>query len=359
MSAYISKEELKALREIDLYTYLEQAEPGELVKVSGRMFTTKQHPSVRIENGKWYRHSAKTGDYSAIEYLVQVRDMEFLDAAWTVKNSFGTEGITVPVKTYTADSETKSKRLVLPPKDRAGNSKARAYLHGRGLSDVVTDKFIKEGHLYQGYKAGMAGAPPGPCLVFVGKDKDGSPRHASIRFIDREEYAKQDAKGSDKKYSLFVKGGKETQLCVFESPVDLMSGMDYLNSFLGKSMSGMPHMLSLSGVGGGAAEGKGSSNSALSRVLSENPGIKKVMLCLDNDPAGRAAISRLGSQLEMAGIRHSVFSAYPDGVKDMNEYLLHERRRTVKKIELAPKTETKALSPGPFKAEEREHECEI
>ena len=40
-------------KKLDLLTYLQNYEPQELVHVSGNVYCTKTHDSLRISNGKW------------------------------------------------------------------------------------------------------------------------------------------------------------------------------------------------------------------------------------------------------------------------------------------------------------------
>ncbi len=51
--AYIEPELVAKAKEMDLLTYLENYEPGQLVKLSGGEYCTKEHDSLKISNGKW------------------------------------------------------------------------------------------------------------------------------------------------------------------------------------------------------------------------------------------------------------------------------------------------------------------
>ena len=67
-----TKEELEEARKIDLYTYLSNYEPNELVMLTKDTYSTKRHDSVIINNGLWYRFSRGYGAKSAIDYLEKV-----------------------------------------------------------------------------------------------------------------------------------------------------------------------------------------------------------------------------------------------------------------------------------------------
>lgn len=49
---FYNQEEIEKAREVDLFTYLQACEPQELVHVSGNVYCTREHDSLRISNGK-------------------------------------------------------------------------------------------------------------------------------------------------------------------------------------------------------------------------------------------------------------------------------------------------------------------
>lgn len=66
---FYNQEEIEKAREVDLFTYLQACEPQELVHVSGNVYCTREHDSLRISNGKWCWFSRGIGGYSALDYL--------------------------------------------------------------------------------------------------------------------------------------------------------------------------------------------------------------------------------------------------------------------------------------------------
>lgn len=84
--AYYSKELLAEIKQIDLLTYLQNYEPGELVKINERMYTTREHDSLKISNGLWFWWSKGIGGRSALDFLVKVRGMDFTDAVEVLVN---------------------------------------------------------------------------------------------------------------------------------------------------------------------------------------------------------------------------------------------------------------------------------
>ena len=81
-----SKEELAEARKMDLFTYLQNYEPNELVRISKDTYTTKTHDSIRINNGLWYRFAKGYGGRSAIDYLIKVNGYSLPEAVKKVLN---------------------------------------------------------------------------------------------------------------------------------------------------------------------------------------------------------------------------------------------------------------------------------
>ena len=68
--SFYSRETVADVKKIDLLTYLQNYEPEELVHVSGNVYCTKAHDSLRISNGKWCWFSQGIGGKSALDYVV-------------------------------------------------------------------------------------------------------------------------------------------------------------------------------------------------------------------------------------------------------------------------------------------------
>ena len=69
MDNYTS-EEIRFARQMDLYYYLRQHEPHQLVHVAGNTYSTREHDSLKISNGKWCWFSRGIGGRSALDYLI-------------------------------------------------------------------------------------------------------------------------------------------------------------------------------------------------------------------------------------------------------------------------------------------------
>ena len=85
---FYDSETIERVRQVDLFTYLQSCEPQELVHVSGNVYCTREHDSLKISNGKWYWWSRGFGDISALDYLIKVLDMRHMKKLRTLMLEF-------------------------------------------------------------------------------------------------------------------------------------------------------------------------------------------------------------------------------------------------------------------------------
>ena len=206
---YIPPEVVAQAREMDLLTYLKNYEPQELVHFGGNTYCTREHDSLKISNGKWCWFSRGIGGYSALDYLIKVKEMPFLQAVETIMENLSA----APPAFVPAPKTPKEKALLLPQANRSATH-AVEYLHRRGIDYELIDFCIQTGRLYESY--------PYHNVVFVGMDTDGKPRYANQRGIGSDFIG--DANGSDKHYSFGIPAAVASDtLHLFESAVDLLS----------------------------------------------------------------------------------------------------------------------------------------
>lgn len=110
---YIPPEVVEKAREMDLLTYLKNYEPQELVHFGGNTYCTREHDSLKISNGKWCWFSRGIGGYSALDYLIKVKEMPFMQAVETIMGNLSATPPTV------ATVMTKPKEKVWYPRCRA------------------------------------------------------------------------------------------------------------------------------------------------------------------------------------------------------------------------------------------------
>lgn len=134
----IPPEVVEEARRVDLLTWLQQNDPGNLVKLSHNQFCTKEHDSLKISNGKWYWFSRGFGGYSALDYLMKVKNYDFVEAVEAIT---GKNGETVPVTYYEWETEgekpEEKERTLLIPELAKNTVQVEAYLKKRGISEDV------------------------------------------------------------------------------------------------------------------------------------------------------------------------------------------------------------------------------
>lgn len=171
-----------------------------------------------------------------------------------------------------------------------------AYLvRRRGIDREVVNAFANRKMIYESSQYHNA--------VFVGFDAKGNPRHANLRGTGAGSGFKGNAPGSVPEYS-FHWTGTSDRLYLFEAPIDLMSFIS-LNKHGWRSHS--------------YAACCGVADRVLFQMLRDNPNIKEVSLCLDNDEAGQAAADRIAKKLYAQGIQTEI--VVPN-YKDWNDDLL-------------------------------------
>lgn len=302
---YIPPEVVEKAREMDLLTYLKNYEPQELVHFGGNTYCTREHDSLKISNGKWCWFSRGIGGYSALDYLIKVKEIPFMEAVEVI---MGKAAVSPP--TYTpAQNQPKEKVLLLPKANRSATH-AVEYLHKRGIDYELIDFCVSTGRLYESY--------PYHNVVFVGMDSSGKARYANQRGI-RSDFI-GDANGSDKHYSFGIPAAVSSDtLNLFESAIDLLSygTMQRLDGLNWRS----ENLLSLAGVYRPKKEFSESTlPAAFVRYLDEHPHIRKVVLRLDNDSAGRLAADTIKALLPKK-YAVKVESKPPPQGKDYNDCL--------------------------------------
>ena len=302
MSNFVPKEVVEQAKQIDLLTYFMNNNPSELVKKGTNTYSLKSHDSVIISNGLWHRFSTNQAGKTAVDYLIKVEKMTFLEAVRTVLNR--------NINTYIIPKNGTNnvpKQIVIPEKSET-NKEVIDYLKNRGIDEDIILDCINKKLIYQENKTNN--------VVFVGYDNEHNIKYAGCRSTN-ERRIMRDAKGSSKEFSFrLLSNIKNNSLHIFESSIDLLSyatllkvkGYDYQNQ----------NLLALAGVY------QPSQNIEQSKVpiavktfLEKNKYIENIVLHFDNDRAGREATKALIIALN----KYNVYDIPAPYGKDINDYL--------------------------------------
>ena len=302
---YYTEKQIEQARSIDLLTYLQTYDPTELVHVRSNTYCTREHDSLKISNGKWMWWSRGFGGNSALDYLIKVKGMQFMDAM-KILTKEGTDLHDTDAKISRKPDCDVKRKLLLPDKSET-NFEVIRYLTSRGIDSDVIKACIDEGLLYESL--------PYHNCIFVGFDETGNAAYAFYRATTGERLMGE-AAGSDKRYSFRIDRAGST-LHVFESAIDLLSYATIMKMRTGEWRA--EPMLSLGGVYAPSLNKKQLKLPiALQNMTQNQTQINTIALHLDNDFAGRSATRSISEQL---GNKYIVRDEPPAYGKDCNDYL--------------------------------------
>ncbi|ERI90688.1 toprim domain protein [Clostridiales bacterium oral taxon 876 str. F0540] len=299
-------EQIAQADSINIISYAQSS--GYPVKqVTPRSFKIEGYGGLYIHSDghKWNWFSQNKGG-GAIQFVMEIENKTWVEA---IKHLLGISREVVRYMPPIVEKENKEKgEFVLPEKNNTFKHIFAYLINSRGIDKEIVYDFVKKHKIYENkYKS----------CVFVGSNKEGQAKYASIRSTNTTGSSfRCDVKNSDKTYP-FCKEGSNDTVCVFEAPIDLLSYLTLIKKH--NVLNFESHCISLGGV----------SDKALEYYLNENPNIKKIMLCLDNDEAGHFACQQIREKYRD---RYKIVRHLPEG-KDFNEQLLNMSKAYPKAVE--------------------------
>lgn len=299
---YIAPEVITEAKRMDLLTYLREYEPGELVKFSSNTYTTRTHDSLKISNGKWMWWSRGIGGKSALDYLIKVRGMDFVQAVQTI---MGNGSVSFPtcknIKSY-------EKQPLLLPQKSPTTEVVFDYLFGRGIDYEIINHCLEQELIIESL--------PYHNAVFIGYDENKEPKYAAYRATNQSRIM-GDCTGSKKQYSFRLTAENTGEVHLFECAIDLLSYAT-LMKLEGKDWRQF-NLVSLAGVYSPKQKIEDSKVPVtLGRLLEKDKTIRRIVLHLDNDIAGRKATKALQTILSD---KYEVVDDPPQYGKDVNDFL--------------------------------------
>ena len=274
----VTEEQITAAKQMSAIEFLRRYRPGQLVKAESRgEFQLKEHDSFKINEttSLWHWKSRDVGGKSALDYLIKVEGMKFVEAVQALCEES-------PSYIPPPSQPEQPKEFLLPPAAE-NNRRVFAYLLKRGIDRKVIEACVRAGILYESADYHNA--------VFVGKDECGTARYAFLRgTYTKGKPFKAEVSGSNKRFCFFLPPkGESKKLAVYEAAIETMAHLS-----LEKTVD--KYRLSLGGISA-PKEGETAYSfkkpAALESFLARHPEIEEIELCTNNDYAGRWAAEHI------------------------------------------------------------------
>lgn len=234
----------------------------------GRFYVGKEHDSLIIygdEKGwAWNSRGLKGAD--VISFIQQVENMTYVEA---LQRLLGTTNAEYHRESYkpAATAAAERKELSLPAKAEGRYNRVYAYLvYTRRLAPAVVNYCFKNKSLYQDNR--------GNC-VFVGYDNNSKAAYGAVRGTLTDVKYRGDCTGSNKEFGFkMINNNASSVVYVFESPIDAMSHATIANIVYSSDTAFKnQNRLALGGL----------NTVHLDKYLKDNPQVKTIKFCLDND----------------------------------------------------------------------------
>ena len=284
---------------------------GESVERVGREYVWEA-PSgkVSINGSEWFSQYELVGG-GAVNFVQKFFGLSYPDAVRSLLgNNAGEEVISerMPPK-------IKPKKPFELPEKHTDMRRVYGYLmHERMIDRQVINRFAADGLIYEDAKYHNA--------VFIGNDRNGKTVHAHKRATSAKSDFKGNLESSIAEYSFHFDGSSE-YLFVFEAPIDMLA---YIS--MHKQGWDKHSYVALCSTADRAAL----------QMLMDNPQLKTVYLCLDNDNAGLLGCERISKAIHELG-EYSVWRVPPQN-KDWDEDLKALNGREAIPAEQISTTET-------------------
>ncbi len=306
---HFTEEELAIAKSVDLVSVAQSL--GYTPKRIGKYYTLKEMDSIRIyDRTHWFRWSRQfdkgENGGSQLDFLRVFAGMDVKTAVFWLLEFSGYQRIlsakSEPVLKYQVKEKEPERKNFQLPVASLDNSYLYSYLNQeRGISKEVIDYFISQKLIYESRHYHN--------IVFLGNDKDGNTRFASMRGVfDKEgKPFKCDVVGNDKRFGFNLSHENSGKIVVFEAAIDLMSYVDITKDY-------ESNLIALGML----------ADAPLATFLEEHPQITTIRFCLDNDEPGKKATEELLEKYYELGFEVENFPP-PAGFKDFNEWLIATR----------------------------------
>lgn len=321
---YFSPTQIERARACSALEYARSA-GYELMRHDATSYRLREHDSMVFKSdGRWYWNSRGLKG-RAIEFIMYYEQRSLPVAVYMLLSRSAAApdaSLSPPAPEPPAEEE---KPFELPEKSPTFKRLFAYLCKTRMLDGEIVKELVCQGRIYESVRKYVCKSTgelrTAHNVIFVGLDEEGVPRSAFQRGTNTATTFKQDAPGSQKQYAFCCPGrdGVAT-VAAFEASIDAISHAT-LAKLHGKDWQDRDR-IALGGL----------SALALLHYLKNHPWVKDIMLCVDNDAAGRKGAERLIAELQRHGYDtehgYTVRTSLPPAEygKDWNECLVAVRQ---------------------------------
>ncbi len=136
----VTKEQIAQAKQVDLLSYLQAYEPHSLKKTAPNEYCLREHDSLKISNGKWHWFSQNIGGKTALDFLIHVRGVDFVEAVKALTDGrIASYSSFQSVKKQVQQTIQPETQFTLPTQNK-DNARVIAYLQSRGIDREIIDR---------------------------------------------------------------------------------------------------------------------------------------------------------------------------------------------------------------------------
>jgi hypothetical protein len=295
---------------------------------SGYRWTMQGHDSmVFLADGRWYWNSQGLSG-RAIDFIMAVEDRTLPEAILILNGVDLNAPMDAPTEVPNYDAPELpdvAKELAMPEKSKNMNRMFGYLTSNRGIDRTILRKMVEQGRIFQ-TETKLENGNTVYNVAFAGLDSAGVIHSLFRRGCSELSNYKREVRGSDKSYPFTIPASEYPEtLYVFEGAIDALSHAT-VQKLMRMDWSRDVRI----------AMGGGNSVEPILRTIDENPSVRRIVLCLDADEAGRKMTAELITDLRKRVLvcketneTFEVESVTPPFGKDWNDYLLMWRKTIV------------------------------
>lgn len=306
---HYSAEEIEQINETSVLSFLQ--EQGYEFKRVGNSYRCKDHPSLAIafDEKKWSWHSQNLHGIGVINWCMNVEKMSFPETMDKLSSKSNFVTCKAPEKPEIAKTEFK-----LPEKFNGNYSRAFAYLvNTRKIDKFIVNECFNNGSLYEDEKHNV---------IAVGFDETGKAKYATRRGTNTDIKFRGDVSGSNKRYGFTLRSqSNSSAVFVFEGFGDVLAHATLFNIKAREKAETTEQKQNAKYAykGQNRIALGGVSDNALEEFLENNPNIRQIYFCLDNDDGGKPMTEKYMKKYSERG--YEVYDKTLKKVKDYGDLL--------------------------------------